>query len=148
MKKQAFILFFPLSVFLTETVSFLPCGDDICLPGDSGITECVNPAKPASCSIPKEQEQCSSKEESDCAQTTEPGKCNKQTDADNPEKDCTNNPDCSTCPVCYTFTLQPQYELSPTGFDLSRQYHLNDIEVISAYENDVWKPPNGCDGSH
>jgi hypothetical protein len=148
MKKQAIILFFPLTVFLTETVSFLPCWDDSCLPGINGTAECVKPEKPGSCTVTKELEACSAKEEIECAQAPESGKCNKQTDADNPEEDCTSNPDCSTCPVCYTFTIQPQYELNSTGFDLSRQYHLRDIEIISSYETDVWKPPNDSDCSY
>lgn len=49
------------------------------------------------CMLPAEtnEKECSSKEDNN---------------NEDPAKGCAENPDCTTCPACYTFIFQPRYE--------------------------------------
>lgn len=119
MRTKALILFFPFAVFLTETASFIPAMKDACT---------IVTAKKSSCTKMEKQ-----------------NKCHKQKKAENkdtPGKNCENNPDCSTCPVCYTFIFQPQYEWAAGHFILKKGYSLFNTDLISFYFPDAWKPPN------
>jgi hypothetical protein len=120
MKIQALILVFPFAVFLTETASFTPAMKAAC--------EAVT-AKKSSC--PKMQE---------------PGKC--QTKKENGKKKpsgktCNDTPDCSTCPVCYTFIFQPQFEWPAEQAICKKKFSLLNTGNLFSYSPDVWKPPNG-----
>lgn len=119
MRIKALILFFPFAVFLTETASFIPAMKEACT---------IVAAKKSSCSKIESLE-----------------KCNKQKEAENndsPEKKCEDSPDCKTCPVCYTFIFQPQYEWAAGHFILMRSYNLHNTDFTSFYYPDAWKPPN------
>lgn len=119
MKLSALILLFPCAVFLTETALVIP----------------VVPAVTKSCSVKKQcskapvkQTACSKKKA--CNKTPAPKKCND------------DNPKCISCPVCYVFTFQPQYEWKAEYFIAKKNYsHINDA-VVSSYNSSVWKPPN------
>lgn len=122
MRIQAFILFFPFTVFLIETASFLPAMQDACTIVSAEETSC--------CMMSEEEdvEQCQNKKED-----------NKKSSGNN----CTDNPDCTTCPVCYTFIFQPQYEWPAKQFLFNKNYGLLNENYSSTYMPDVWKPPNG-----
>ncbi len=122
MRKRAFILILPFTVFLTETVSFVPALQDACT-------------------------KATSKESSCCMITDEPAKkeCSSENtgEKESPANDCTENPDCSTCPVCYTFIFQPRYEWPEQDFVFKKSYALLKASYSSSYTCNVWKPPNG-----
>lgn len=153
MKKQATILLFPLAVFLTETASYLPCWEDICT--SVGIQPCTGKSEAAACAVQKEKTSCgvaagsagcsASKQRNTCSKTSMPGKCSSKKDAGkkSPGKDCTDESDCSTCPVCYLFILQSPFEWNDRPVSIERKYNLLDTRFISSYSNNVWKPPNG-----
>jgi len=158
MKKQAFILFFPLLVFLAETASFLPCWDSVCVPADVKTTACTQAKKPGRCTAEKETGSCGrTKKESMCTAKEAKSLCSKTGKQDtyltkkgcekrSPGKDCGDDPDCSTCPVCYTFICQSQYEWAAQVFVLKKNYSSLNTSFHSAYTTNVWKPPNGVTG--
>jgi hypothetical protein len=122
MRIQALILVFPFAVFLTETASFVPALQDACT---------IVSAEESSCCMKienTEEEECGSKTEND-----------KNTSGN----DCTDNTDCTTCPVCYTFIFQPQYEWPAEQFLFTKNYGSLSTSYTSFYIPDVWKPPNG-----
>ena len=121
MRTQAIILIFPFAVFLTETVSFVPAMKDECA---------IVAAKKSNC----------------CMKTKKPDQCHnkKATDKKTSDNKCNNNPDCTTCPVCYTFIFQPQYKWAAEQFYFKKNYELLNASYISSYTPNVWKPPNGC----
>ncbi|HMK05560.1 MAG TPA: hypothetical protein VK489_15270 [Ferruginibacter sp.] len=116
MRTAALILFFPFTVFMTETASFIPAMADQCA------------------LVATEESSC-------CMKTDDQASCTKDTE-EMPE-DCTDNPDCSTCPVCYTFTFQPRYEWSAPPLLIKKDYSLGTTGYSSSYTANVWKPPNG-----
>jgi hypothetical protein len=122
MRKQAIILILPFAIFLTETVSFVPALQEACAATAVKESSC--------CMIPPEtsENECSS---------------NKANDNEEPGSGCTDNPDCTTCPVCYTFIFQPRYELTTQQFVFKRHYALLETDYSSSYTSSVWKPPNG-----
>lgn len=122
MRKPALILVLPFAIFLTETVSFVPVLQDGCT---------ITMATASSCCTSPATEQ----EEDICSQETG----NKEIPAD----DCTQKPDCTTCPVCYTFIFQPLYEWSPQNFVFKNYYAVLTASYSSFYISSVWKPPNG-----
>ncbi len=94
----------------------------------------------------KKQEQCQGKKaESSCTKKIKQDKCmdKKEDNKKSSENKCDDNPDCTTCPVCYTFIFQPQYELPAQQFLFKKSYSLLTTGYISSYTPDVWKPPNG-----
>jgi hypothetical protein len=136
MRTKALILFFPFAVFLAETASFIPAMKDACA---------ISTAKKSTCTKEKNQDACTpKKEKSTCTKIKQQNKCCNRgagkTPADNT---CNNNADCSTCPVCYTFIFQQQYEWPAQHFVFKKNYGLINSGHISSYTNDVWKPPNG-----
>jgi hypothetical protein len=136
MRTKALILFFPFAIFLAETASFTPAMKNACA---------IIAAKKNTCKKEKKENTCSQKKEkSACTKIKKQDKCcNKnrgKAPADNP---CNDNPDCSTCPVCYTFIAQQQYEWQAQQFFLKKNYGLSNKVYISLYTSDVWKPPNG-----
>lgn len=166
MKKQAFILLLPLSVFLTETASFLPCADDACVtPTTTEKNTCSKIKKQTSCAAKKESSSCSSAEkkisscqaekvqpsctaktgENTCSKQSSPEPCKskKACDKRSSGKGCTDDTDCTTCPVCYTFIFQSQYEWTARQFIVTKNYSLLNTNYTSVYTNSVWKPPNG-----
>ncbi len=120
MRTQALILIFPFAVFLIETASFIPAMKDACTIVAAKKTSC--------CMKTKAADQCHNK---------------KAADKKDPDNKCTNNPDCTTCPVCYTFIFQPQYEWPAQQFIFTKKYSLLNTSYISSYTSNVWKPPNG-----
>ncbi len=120
MRKQAFILLIPFSVFIAETASFIPAMQNAC--------EMIS-AKESSCCMIVEK-----KAESPCA--------DENTGSETPD-DCTDKPDCSTCPVCYTFIFQQLYEWNARQFTFKKIYGLQYAGHLSSYTANVWKPPNG-----
>jgi len=121
MRTKALILLIPFVVFLTETASFTPVMAESC----AAVT-----AKQSSCCIKEiqEEEQCPVKRS-----------CSKEY----PAKDCEDDPGCTTCPVCYTFIFQSQFEWQPIVFTFTKNYSLLTTGHTSSYTVDVWKPPNG-----
>ena len=122
MRTKALILLIPFVVFLAETASYIPAMAESCV---------IVSAEESSCCIMQEEadeEQCPSK---------------KSESKDEPGKSCEDNPDCSTCPVCYTFIFQPQFEWQPSVFTITNNYSLLTTGNTSSYTTDVWKPPNG-----
>jgi hypothetical protein len=113
MKVRALILLFPFVLFLGETVSFPLEANSSCWKKMS----CMKMMKPAKCPGNKAHNQKPS------------GKCN-------------NSPDCSICPVCSTFTFQPQYEWLPKYSPFKKNYRLVNTGYLSSYVSPVWKPPN------
>lgn len=122
MRKQAFILIFPFAIFLTETVSFVPALQNACAVAAVKESSC--------CTMPDKtnEDVCNS---------------NAANNNNDPATGCTNNPDCTTCPVCYTFIFQPRYELTAQQFIFKKHYALLKTNYSSSYTSSVWKPPNG-----
>ena len=120
MRIQALILIFPFAVFLIETASFIPVMKEACAK--------MTPRKSSCCMKTKAADKCHNK---------------KATDKKTSDNKCTNNPDCTTCPVCYTFIFQPQYEWPAQQFLFTKNYSLLNTIYISSYTSNVWKPPNG-----
>ncbi len=122
MRKQALILILPFAIFLTETVSFIPALQDAWTVAMVKERSC--------CMLPAEtnEKECSSKEDNN---------------NEDPAKGCAENPDCTTCPVCYTFIFQPRYEWTAQQFVFKKHYALFKADYNSAYTSNVWKPPNG-----
>ncbi len=169
MKKQAFILLFPVSVFLTETASFLPCADDACAITVSEKNTCTNEKKQSSCAAEQESSSCSGSkrkvsscpaekappsctaktEKNTCSKNSSPKPCNskKACDKKSSGKDCTDDTDCTTCPVCYTFIFQSQYEWTAQQFIINKDYSLLNTDYTSVFSTSVWKPPNRFTGS-
>ncbi len=112
MKLKALILLFPFAVFLTETYVF--------------PLEVKSECSKMSCMKMKKM--------------MEP-KCHDKKDSQKPAGKCNNIPECSLCPVCFVFTLQPQYELSLKYFLLKKNYPLINTGYMSCYIPPVWKPP-------
>jgi hypothetical protein len=119
MKARALILFFPFAVFLIETVSFPSQVNNIC-------KKVVNPCEKMSCMQMKKPMNCQ----------------DKKSDNEKPSGRCNNNPDCTFCPVCYTFTFQPQYQWSPKFFSFKKNYRLVNTGYVSSYISLIWKPPD------
>lgn len=165
MKKQAFILLFPVSVFLTETASFLPCTDDACNTQVTEKSTCSKVKKQASCAVKQESSSCSrnKKEVTSCrakkakptctaeaekktsakVSSPEPCKSKKNCDKGSSRKGSTDDTDCTTCPVCYTFIFQSQYEWTAQQFIANKDYSLLNTNYTSVFSTSVWKPPNG-----
>jgi hypothetical protein len=118
MKIRALILFFPFTVFLAET-AFMPAASNTCKKENISCRQ-------TSC-MKMKQSPCQSKKEHN---KKPPGKCN-------------NTSECSSCPVCFTFTFLPQYEWSARSFSFKKNYWLINTGHISSYIPPVWKPPNG-----
>jgi hypothetical protein len=113
MKIKALILFLPFAAFLIEAASF-----PLEIKSTCSKMHCMKKATmKTNCRSKKEHDQKS------------PGKCN-------------NTTDCSVCPLCSTFTFQPQYELSEKYFSLKKNYRLMNAGHVSSYIPPVWKPPN------
>ena len=119
MRTRVFILLFPFAVYLTETATYSAVFQDNC----AAVT-----TKTSTCNKTGKQAQCCSKKA-----------CNKKT----PAKGCTNNPDCTVCPVCLTFIFQSQYEWSATQFSFKQNYGQFNTNYLFSYIPHVWKPPNG-----
>lgn len=120
MRKRAFILILPFTVFILETVSFVPVMQETC----------------AIMAVPEESSCC-------MAEVSEPVTCgSSEQEEDGPMEGCADNPDCSTCPVCYTFILQPRFELTARQLRVERKYASLKQDYISSYSSSVWKPPN------
>jgi hypothetical protein len=97
-------------------------------------------SKKVSCSKPKEPSTCEAKKKTSCC--SEPQK-EEVPGEDNSQAPCDSSPDCTSCPVCYNFIFQPQYEWQPKGFVFKNDYSSLSTDYISSYTNNVWKPPNG-----
>ncbi|MEO7307944.1 MAG: hypothetical protein ABIR78_15180 [Ferruginibacter sp.] len=121
MRTRALILLIPFVVFLTETASFIPAMEESCA------------------MIAAEQSSCCMKEMNNEGQCGDKKTGNKE----NSENTCGDNADCTTCPVCYTFIFQPQYEWHAKAFVHKKTYSLLTANYISNYTTDAWKPPNG-----
>jgi len=136
MRTKALILFFPFAVFLAETASFIPAMKDACA---------IMTAKKSSCTKEKKQDACTPKEEKNtCTKIKQQDKCcNKKTGKIPTDNKCNDKADCSTCPVCYTFIFQQQYEWPAQQFFSKKNYGLINTGHTSSYSSDVWKPPNG-----
>jgi len=136
MRIKALILFFPFAVFLAETASFIPAMKNACA---------ILAAKKSTCTKAKKQDTCSqNKEKNTCTKIKQQDKCcNKKTAKIPVDNACNDNADCSTCPVCYTFIFQQQYEWEAQQFLFKKNYRLINTGHISSYTTDVWKPPNG-----
>jgi hypothetical protein len=119
MRKRAFILILPLTIFILETVSFVPAMQETC--AIIASTETVSCCMPATGNHPAA---CAGEEE------------------DIPEEPCSENPDCSTCPVCYTFIIQPGFEWKAGHFSIEKKYASLKQDYIFSYSTSVWKPPN------
>ncbi|MEO6540867.1 MAG: hypothetical protein ABIN74_07765 [Ferruginibacter sp.] len=119
MRTRALILLIPFVVFLTETASFIPAMEESCA------------------MVAVEQSSCCMKE------IPADGPCEDAGNKESPCKPCEDNPDCSTCPVCYIFIFQPQFEWHAKAFVFKKNYNLLTASYISSYTTDVWKPPNG-----
>jgi hypothetical protein len=114
MKARAIILLFPFAIFLAETASF-----------------------------PREVNKTCSK--MSCRKMMKSMKCpGKKPDSQRPSGKCNTIPDCSACPVCASFTFQPQYEWFPKYSPFKKNYRLVNTGYISSYVSPVWKPPNPC----
>jgi hypothetical protein len=114
MKTRAFILLFPFAVYLAETVHF-----------------------------PQEANKGCKK--MSCMKMKMPMKCHdKKDDSEKPSGKCNNNPDCTFCPVCYTFTFLTQYELTVKYTLIEKNYLQITSGYITSYIPPVWKPPNTC----
>jgi hypothetical protein len=115
MKAPAFILLFPFTVFLAETVRF--------------PQEVKSSCSEIPCAKMKEMM---------------PVKCNSQKhNSQKPSGKCNDKTDCSICPVCLMFTFLPQYEWSVNYFFRERNYPLINIDYISPDIPAAWKPPDG-----
>lgn len=137
MRTKALILFFPFAVFLAETASFIPAMQDKCA---------IVAAEKSACAKEKKQDACTrKKEKSTCTNTEQQDKCSTKKEQNKipVDNNCDDNPDCSTCPVCYTFIFQHQYEWPAQQFVCKKNYSLINAGYLSAYTTDVWKPPNG-----
>lgn len=135
MRTKALILFFPFAVFLAETASFIPAMKEACT---------IKATKKSACTKEKKENACSSKNEKQgCTKGEQDGCSNKDSNKTPADKSCTDNAGCSTCPVCYTFIFQQQYEWAARHFKLKKNYTVINTGHISSYTNDVWKPPNG-----
>jgi hypothetical protein len=140
MRTQALILLIPFSVFLTETASYIPAMNDACT---------IVAAEKSACSTTKKQDHCSGKKEkSSCTKTKKQDECagKKGNNKKSPDNKCKDNADCTTCPVCYTFIFQSQYEWQVKEFVSGKNYSLLTPSYIYSYTADVWKPPNGFTG--
>lgn len=131
MRTKAVILFFPFAVFLFETASFVPVLVEKCTKAAS---------KKSSCTKPEPQDACSKK---NAKPSCKPEKKQDYGNKDDDSKNCENNPDCRTCPVCYTFIFQSLYEWPARSFRPGKDYALMNTGCISFYISSVWKPPNG-----
>ncbi|HMI78413.1 MAG TPA: hypothetical protein VK484_06440 [Ferruginibacter sp.] len=118
MRTAALILLFPFTVYMTETASFIP-------------------AMAAQCAL------VATEESSCCMKTNDQDECSMPEDTEEAPGDCTDSPDCTTCPVCYSFIFQPRYEWSPVPVLIKKDYSLLDTSYSSSYTSNVWKPPNG-----
>lgn len=112
MKILALILLFPLSFLLIETGTITPVIKTTC------------------------ENKCGNKKikQDDC------GKKN-DTDKKNTDK-CNNKTECTSCPVCCVFTLQPQYVWQAKQFIFKQQYRIENAVKISSYNSLIWKPPD------
>lgn len=125
MKARAFILFFPLMVFLIETSSFFPAMKNACA---------ILAVKKNNCS----------KEKNTCSKIKQGDKCCSKKSAEAPvDNTCNDKADCSTCPVCYSFILQQQFELPAQQFFIKKNYVIVNTGDTSSFTSNVWKPPNG-----
>jgi hypothetical protein len=122
MRIKALILLMPFIVFLAETASFTKAMEESCAAAAVEKSSCCMKQEKA------EKEPCSAK---------------KTGSKKVPGKGCEDNTDCTSCPVCYTFIVQSQFEWVPTVFSLKKNYSLLTAGHISSYTTDVWKPPNG-----
>lgn len=122
MKIQAFILILPFTIFLIETVSFIPALQEAC----TIITSQERPC----CMMTDEtaKNACSSKDTGG---------------EESSENDCAQNSNCTTCPVCYSFILQRQYEWPVQAFVFDKNYASLKSTYSSLYICNVWKPLNG-----
>lgn len=137
MRTKALILFFPFAVFLAETASFIPAMKNACAILAAKKSSCKKEKKDDACSKSKEKKTCTKvKQEYKCCTKPTPGKLPVN-------DDCNDKADCSTCPVCYTFIFQQQYEWQAQQFFLKKNYILTNTGYISSYISAVWKPPNG-----
>lgn len=145
MKTQAFILFIPLAVFFTETVSIFPCWDG----SDNKVVKantCSSQKAATTCNRKTSEKQCSpQKAKGECSRKSSPKSCQSTGTCDKSSsgKDCDDNPDCSTCPVCYIFIAQQPFEWNPEEFYSDKTYNLEHKGHISDYPRSVWKPPDG-----
>jgi hypothetical protein len=131
MRTQALILLIPFLVFLMETASFIPGMEEACA--------IVVPEK-VSCSKPEEPSSCGAKKAMSCCSKPQKEEERQDKEEDNP---CDSSPDCTSCPVCYNFIFQAQYEWQPKGFVFKKGYSSLTTDYIFAYTSSVWKPPNG-----
>ena len=135
MRTPALILLFPFAVFLTETAGFNPAVKGACAVVPAEKRYIAKNSPPGNCHKKKEKNCCTKmKKQDECN--------NKKGDGKNGNR-CENKPDCNTCPVCYTFIVQPQYEWSAHRFVSPKNYGLLTTSYISVYTTNVWKPPNG-----
>lgn len=136
MRTKALILFFPFTVFLAETASFIPAMKNTCALFFTKITACTKEKKQDVCTRKKVMNSRTKiKQQKTC--------CNKGAGKTPAGNTCNDNVDCSTCPVCYTFIFQQQYEWPAQQFAFKKNYGLINSAQTSSYTNDVWKPPNG-----
>ena len=136
MRTKALILFFPFAVFLTETGSFFPAMKKACAAMASKIKLCTKNTKQDACTLNKKKNTCTkTKQQNRC--------CNKKADKTPAGNSCNDNPDCTTCPVCYTFIFQQQYEWHARQFPVKKIYGLTKTGHTSSYNSSFFHPPHG-----
>jgi hypothetical protein len=120
MKAKAIILLLPFVLFITETISFLLQANSAC--------------KKMTCMKMKTAMKCPHQKDN----------CKKNTGKSDPANsgNCSNNSECSLCPVCSIFVFQPQFELQVKYDLLQCRYPSLHKDYVSSYTSEVWKPPN------
>jgi hypothetical protein len=137
MKRPAFILLFPFVLFMAETASFIPAMQEACK---------ITANSKNTCSKKQEENTCNTKKaENTCRKTMHEDKSADKKDAKKAPagKDCENSKTCTSCPVCYTFIFQQQYEFGPAPVYFTKNYGALQANYSSVYVTSVWKPPNG-----
>ncbi len=120
MKANAIILLLPLALFIIETISFPLHANSLC----KKMT-CMKMSTAMKCPHQKDN----SKKDTGKSDPADSG-------------NCSNNTECSLCPVCSIFVFQPQYELQLKYELLQCRYPSLHKDYVSSYTSEVWKPPN------
>ena len=137
MKTSALILLIPCVIFLTETATFTDVMKENCGMVSENNGPCGKTPDPTPCSGKKDNSSCSKAKKTN-ANNSNP----KEKTKENPDNKCKEGPNCNTCPFCYTFLLQPQYEVKEQEFPVVQNHEIDNTEYLSSYTNSVWKPPN------
>ena len=137
MKISALILLIPCVIFLTETATFTEVLKKNCGMVSENNGTCGKTTGPTPCSGKKDNSSCSKAKKNNATNSNPKDKAKGTAD-----NKCKEGPNCTTCPICYTFLLESQYEVKEQEFPVVQTLEIDNTEYLSSYTNSVWKPPN------